>query len=215
MNVEVPLQIRKKKLRRRSSRRNVQRAESHGKIIQPLDERIYRQRHGRVRHQRIILRRNVERRLPKIHPSIDGDARLPLDLRQPLDLRAESIPRRLLHHKSQTTESKIEKKKKIRRRKALSSKDQTLACLVSIPEASRESWRTKSRLLVETILWLRQMKERWDFEGLDLDERRVKNETVQGVEVMMMSFVVRWRFNGKREKKVMKIRISSLESLFV
>lgn len=96
MNVEVPLQIREKELGRRSDGRNVERAESHGEIVHPLHEGVDRQRHRRVRHQRVVLRRNVQRRLPEIHPSVDGDARLPLDLRQPLDLRAESLPRRLL-----------------------------------------------------------------------------------------------------------------------
>lgn len=73
---------------------------------------------------------------------------------------------------------------------------------MSISEASRESWRTKSRSLLEgkKSLRLRQTKGRWVFEGLEerkdeRDEKTTGDGAVNGVVEVMVSFVA-GDFNG-------------------
>lgn len=67
---------------------------------------------------------------------------------------------------------------------------------MSISEASRESWRTKSRSLLEgkKSLRLRQTKGRWVFEGLEerkdeRDEKTTGDGAMNGVVEVMVSFV--------------------------
>lgn len=95
VNIKVPFQIRKENLRRRVRRGHIKRAEPHGEIIKPLNESLHGQRHGRMRNQRVIFCRNIQRRPGKVRSFADSDATLPIDLRQPPNLLTKPLPRRL------------------------------------------------------------------------------------------------------------------------
>lgn len=78
MYVQIILQTLQQPLGRRFVRRVVVRAIVHREIIKSTDESLHRKRNRGMRHEGVILCRNVKSCPPQINASVDADAGLPL-----------------------------------------------------------------------------------------------------------------------------------------